>query len=256
MEVVSYKKDRGNRYIVTMDDGVEYKLYDDVILKYELLIEKKIDKKKLEKILEENTLLEAYYRALKYISLRMRSELEIEKYLEKYEYDARTVAYAVKRLRDDGYLDEDKYVKAFINDQVNLTLNGPFKIRNQLRKLGCDNATIWKYLKAISEEEWLGRIKRVLDKKAKTNKAGLAVFKNKMYQELSTLGYGSDDIKAVLEGYSIDTADAFSKEADKTYNKLSSKYSGVELALRFKNKMYMKGFSGEMVDNFLQKKDL
>lgn len=253
MEVKTYKKVKSNMYEVVFDNGDRYKLYDDVILKYELLIEKTLDKKKLEKILADNGLLDAYYKALKYINTKMRSELEIRKYLAKYEFSREQIDYTVCKLREEGYLDEKKYVQAYVNDAITLSLNGPKKIKEVLKKLGIDENITDEYLEKISDDEWIERIKKIVDKKAKINKAGERVFKSKVYSDLIILGYYSEDVKTVLEGYSLDTKDAFDKEADKCYNKLSTKYTGVELELRFKQKMFAKGFDGETISEFLSR---
>jgi len=42
MEVKTYKKIRNNLYEITLSNGEKFKLYDDIILKYELLIERKV----------------------------------------------------------------------------------------------------------------------------------------------------------------------------------------------------------------------
>ena len=64
---------------------------------------------------------------------------------------------------------------------------------------------------------WRSRIEKVLLKKAKTNKVGYVLFKNKMYNELVMLGYDSSMIGQVLDSFSLDTDLVFSKEATKVY---------------------------------------
>lgn len=254
MEIKSYKKLRSNLYEISFKNGDKYKIYDDIILKYELLIDKEVAKKKLEKILEDNALLAAYYRALKYINTKMRTELEIRKYLERYEFTKKQIDYAVSKLKDEGYIDEKRYVQAFINDALNLTLNGPKKIKEELKKLGINEVVIDDYISQIDDGEWIPRIKRIVEKKAKVNKQGERAFKNKVYSDLILLGYYSEDIKEILEGYHIETDNVFKIEAEKIYNKLSLKYCGVELELRFKSKMFSKGFDSDVISSFLEDK--
>lgn len=251
MEVKSYKKLKNNLYEITLDNGEKHKLYDDVILRYELLIDKELKKKKLEEILSENALLDAYYRALKYINTKLRTELEIRKYLFRYEFSNDQIDYAISRLKADGYINESLYVQAFINDSITLSLNGPKKIKDTLNKLGLNETLIDSYLSKIPSDTWLPRIKKIVEKKAKINKSGERVFKNKVYSDLVALGYYSYDIKSFLDSFTLDTGDIFKREADKMYNKLSSKYSGVELELRFKQKMFAKGFDSDDISNYL-----
>ncbi len=254
MEIKSYKKLRGNVYELEMNDGKSYKLYDDIILRYELLIDKHLDQRKLEKILEENDEMVAYYKAVKYIGMKMRTELEIRKYLKKGEFSSKAIKKTVDKLKKEGYLDQEKYAEAYVNDAINLGMSGPRKMRDELEKLGINDEIIEKYISRVNDEIWLERIERILDKKSKLNKVGEALFKNKMYSELIVLGYRSEDIKSALDNFSIDTSLAFEKEADKMYGKLASKYEGSELALRFKSKMFAKGFDSDSISHYLDSK--
>lgn len=254
MNVESYKRKKNNIYEVKLDTGDKYNLYDDIILKYELLTEKKIDEKKLKKIVDENSLYDAYYSSLKYINLKMRTKYEIRKYLSKHEYSVKSIEYAIECLENEGYLDEDKYAQAYLNDSINLSLIGPKKILDNLKILGIDDSITEQYLGSIDEDVWIKRIKKLIDKKAKTNKVGEVLFKNKMMSELLYQGYYVEHIRVILDTYNLDTDDVFLKEADKVYSKLSSKYGGTDLVIRFKNKMYLKGFDGEKIGEYLYSK--
>ena len=256
MEVKSYKKIRGNLYRVTLDDGNNYELYDDVILKYELLIDKRIDEKKLTKILEENEVLDAYYKALKYLGIKMRTRREVEFYLKKKDLSSKAIKKAIDKLEKEGYINSKMYVEAYVNDSINLGTNGPVKIKNALLKLGIDEGDIDEYLNNVDSSTWTDKIEKFVLKKAKTNKVGISLFKNKVYSDLISLGYHSDDIKPVLEAFDLNTDDAFLKEADKVFGKLSTKYSGTELKLRFKSKMFTKAFDSEKISDYLNKKGL
>ena len=87
MEIKKFKKLKNNIYELELDNGSLVKLYDDVIVKYSLLINKKIDNKLLDEITKYNTSLDAYYLSLKYISKKLRCEKEIEKYLTKLDFN-------------------------------------------------------------------------------------------------------------------------------------------------------------------------
>lgn len=251
MEVKTYKKIRNNLYEITLSNGEKFKLYDDIILKYELLIERKVTDKKLASIIAENAKMEAYYKALRYVSTKMRSEIEIRKYLNKNDTPQAAKEYAIDKLKKDGYLNQEKYAQAFVNDAINLSNDGPHKIREDLERQGIDKNIVENYLNVIEDEVWKARVEKVLLKKAKTNKVGYVLFKNKMYNELVMLGYDSSMIGQILDGFSLDTDSVFSKEATKVYEKLSSKYQGTELELRFRSRMYAKGFSGDQISKFL-----
>ncbi len=254
MEIMSFKKKSGNVYEIEVNTGEKYKIYDDIILKYELLIERKIDKKKLEKVLEENVRLDAYYRGLKYLGVRMRSELEIKKYLTKCGFSMPEIVYALGRLKDESYIDNERYVKAYIQDAINLGNDGPKKIYDELLKLGISEKYISPELESISEDEWIDKISSIVSKKAKVNKSSEKMFKNKMINYLLGLGYPFELIKIVMDDVKLETHDAFTHDADKVYNRLSLKYKDKELEYRFKNALYSKGYDLSEISEYLEEK--
>jgi regulatory protein len=109
MKIGKYTKLKDNRYSVKIDD-LTIKLYDDVIVKFELLRVKEIDEALFKEITEYNDKLEAYYKSLKYITRKLRTEKEIYKYLEK-DYDKRVILETIDRLKNMGYLNREVYLK-------------------------------------------------------------------------------------------------------------------------------------------------
>ncbi len=51
MKILKYKKGKGNEYKIYTDKG-EYRLYDDIIIKHELLLKKEINDKEFNSILK------------------------------------------------------------------------------------------------------------------------------------------------------------------------------------------------------------
>ena len=82
MKIQKYIKDKQNKYKVVIDDE-DYILYDDVIVKYELIRKSEIDEKTFKEMLALNDELFSYYESIKYINRKLRSEKEIREYLHK-----------------------------------------------------------------------------------------------------------------------------------------------------------------------------
>ena len=251
MEVKSYKKKQNNMYEVTFSNGEKYNLYDDVILKYELLINKSISPSTLKKIINDNNKKDVYYKALKYISIRMRSKKEMRDYLKKNEYSPSEISFALESLQKDGYLDDKVYAKAYVNDQINLGSHGPRRIFYDLKKLGIDEKYINDALNKVKEKTWRERIEKIIEKRKKTNKDSLYIFKTKLRVFLIKEGYNDNIFNEMIDNLDFNTDDIFKKEAEKEWNKLSRKYSDVELKLKFKNKMYQKGFSVDQINSYV-----
>ena len=121
MKIEKYKKLKSNKYEVEIDD-IKVKLFDDVIVKYELLRKKELSYEEFEEITEYNDKLEAYYKSLRYITRRLRTEKEIWKYLEK-DYSKEVIKETINRLKNDGYLNKEIFLKSYLNDQINFGIS-------------------------------------------------------------------------------------------------------------------------------------
>lgn len=242
MKIISYKKKTSNLYEIALSVKRVLSLYDDVILKYELLLKKEINEKELNEIIEYNNKIESYMTALKYISSKLRTEKEIRTKLMHYSKDA--INYTIDRLTKEGYLNNDLYIKSYINDEVNLKFIGPNKILFNLKKLGFKNEEILNYLNTFDNEIWLDKINKYVLKKVNSNHnlSGL-LLKQKLMQDLVNKGFYKEHINLIINEFDFNDNDSVKeKEYNKLKNKLSKKYSGEELEYRIKIGLMKKGF--------------
>jgi len=244
MHIEKYTKLKGGQYKLNLDDGTNVLLHEDLILKYNLLIIKEVTREQLDELLEENTSYIAYSLCLDYLKTKMRSKKEIKEYLLKKEVKEEFINNAIDILSNQGYLNDEVYCKAFINDRINLSSDGPFKIKENLLKLGIDEQIIQKNITIFNSELELERIRKLIDKHIKTNhnKSKYAL-KKKIVDNLTTLGYTKYLVIQEIESLEINDNDIKEKEYQKLYDKLSKKYSGKELEYKIKQKMYQKGFN-------------
>ena len=244
MKIQGYKYLGNSKYKVIINNE-EYTLYEDIILKYDLLI-KDVNEKDLAKFLEENKRFEAYYVALKYIKTKLRTRKEIEEYLSKKDYNDFDIDYAVARLEQEKYIDERVYAKSYILDAINLKNIGPNKIVMELTNLGIDKNIVLDELSIFTnyiEEE---KVYKYIEKSIKNNhNKSSYILKNKIKQNLINLGYNPNIINKCLNECNIDDNKIYQKELEKVKSKLSKKYTGKELEYKIKQNMYRKGFKVE-----------
>jgi len=242
MKIISYQKKKNNIYEITLSNNEVYSLYDDVILKYELLLKKEINNLELKKILDDNKLQEGYYIALKYINIKLRTEQEIRKKL--IDFNSEVKNYVVDRLKKEGYINNELYIKSYINDEINFKLIGPNKIIFDLKKLGFIDDEINNYLETLDNNIWINKIDKFIKKKINSNHnlSGM-LLKQKIMTELTNRGFEKDTINLVIENYEFNDDDNIKeKEYNKLKNKLSRKYSGEELEYRIKIGLLKKGY--------------
>ena len=245
MKIIKYKKRKNGIYQVFFDNGNDIDLHEEIILKYNLLIKKETNEIELNKMLDENKKYFAYNLSLKYLSNKMRSKKEIKEYLIKNNFDDIVIDEVINILQKDKYLDDDIYTKAFINDKILLSNDGPNKIIGKLDELGIPKDIIDKHIDIFTTELQKEKIKKIADKQIKLNKnKSIKILKNKIIEYLYNLGYSKELIIDYVNNISPQEDSSIAKkEYDKIYKRLSKKYSGVELEYRVKQKMYALGFT-------------
>ncbi len=241
LKITKYKKSTNGKYKVYLEDGRELSLYEETILKFELLLKKEVTD--IPKINEYNLEWDVYYVALKSLKSRFKSVHDTRDFLIKKEYPIDLVDNAIEKLVKQGYLNDDSFTKGFINSQIITTSKGPYKIRGELQDKGISNKIIDDNIDVFTEELQLEKLNKLVSKLLKSNRTrGGSVLRKKITTDLVNLGYDSEIIYKVLTNYNFnDTSDIAKKEYDKLYKKYSKKYEGEELNYKIKQSMYQKG---------------
>ena len=244
---MKYKKGSKGKYKVVLEDGRELSFYEEVILKYQLLIKKEIDDELLIEADQYNQECDVYYVALHSIENRYKSIFELRMWLKKKEYPDELIEKAIDTLKRQGYLNDLSYAKSYVNTQMITTHNGPYKIMRDLQDKKVDSDYINEAIEVFSFEEQEERVRKLIEKDIRSNhtKGGI-VLKQKIYNRLKLLGYDISVLNKVIEGFSFGNDSMIAKkEYDKLIRKYSRKYEGEELKRIVNEKMYLKGLKYE-----------
>lgn len=243
MKIIKYKKGSKGLYKLELDNGNTLNLYEEVILKYELLLKKEIFEEDIFKIEKLNQEWDVYYVALNSIKSRFKSVHDTKEFLRKKEYPIDLIELACDKLVKQGYLNDRSFAKGFINNQIVTTNNGPNKIKRELLEHRVDYDIICDELDIFDEETQCEKIEKVALRLLKTNRSrGGSVLKNKIITDLINFGYDVDLINKVITKFDFsNNEDIAMKEYNKLYKRLSRKYDGKELEYKIKEKLYQKG---------------
>lgn len=243
MKILKYKKLSNGIYELYLEDGSTYKLYEEVILKYDLLLDKEISINNKELIDIYNNYCSLYYKALKSLKSKFKSIYELKKYLTKDDNNLDNVELVINKLLDQGYLNDDLFSKSYINNQIISNMKGPLKIKRELKTKGVDDKYINSNILEFTLDMQVEKINKLISKMLKMNKnKGGEVLKKKIVSYLVNMGYDISIINSQLLNYSFNVdKNIYNKEYNKLYKKLSKKYSGDELEYKIKEKLYLKG---------------
>ena len=250
MKIEKIKK-TGKKYKILLSDGSEIKTYDDVILKYGLLYHKTIDNELLNKINIDNNYYEIYYKVVNYITKRLRSEKEINIYIDKNNITKTDKEKLIKKLKEMNLINDLNFTKAYINDKINLSNIGIDKIKSELLNHNISSDIIDNELNKIDNNLIKEKLRKLIIKKTKNSKYTGYKLKYKVVNELINLGYDKNQILEIYDTISVENTENIKTEYDKLYKKLSYKYSGKELERKIKTKLYNKGFNIDEINNIV-----
>jgi regulatory protein len=256
MKITNIKKMTSGKYKICFDNGEKLNLNDEVILKNNLLFHKEIDEKEFNNLNNENEKYNRYSKVLKQIGYKMRSKKEIIDYMNKNEYSEKEKKEILKKLEDNHLINDLMYVKAFINDKVNLTNDGPDKIKRDLINQDIDENIINKELNNLDQNLFSEKLNKLIDKKISTNhKYSEYQLKQKLLEYFNNLGYPRDMIIDYLQNINVSNDSIIEKEYNSLLRKLSKKYEGDNLYFEIKNRLLRKGFSNSEINRVIKKSE-
>ena len=201
MKIVKYTRLASGKYKVLFDNKKELILYESVIIDTNLLYKKEITSEEYNNLVSLNNYQDIYNKVIKYIGIRLRSKKEITDYLKKMDLSTEVVDDILNKLITNKYIDDERFSQAYIKDKYNFSNNGPYKIINELVKLGIDKDIAYTYTFDIitNEEE---KINKLINKYVKSDKKhDWYYLRNKIYNNLINLGYSKEIVINILNNY-------------------------------------------------------
>ena len=201
MKIVKYTRIDSGKYKVLFNNKKELILYESVIIDTNLLYKKEITNEEYNNLVSLNNYQDIYNKVIKYIGIRLRSTKEITDYLKKMDLSTEVVDDILNKLITNKYIDDERFSYAYIKDKYNFSNNGPYKIINELVKLGIDKDMAYTYTFDIitNEEE---KINKLINKYVKSDKKhDWYYLRNKIYNNLINLGYSKEIVISILNNY-------------------------------------------------------
>ena len=144
---------------------------------------------------EKNT---AFDKALTFLSATRKTEKEIRLHLSKKGYLPAVIDYAVEKLREYGFINDEEYAEAYTESASKK--KGGRLIRMELKNKGLSEEAIENALSELDEGQELETAKGILEKYMRGKTADKATLQ-KAYRHLMSKGFDYDTAKAAIDAY-------------------------------------------------------
>ena len=151
-------------YIITTDEK-EYIFDEDTIVEFGLFKDKVFSKTQFKEILKKRDANNSFNLALKYLSISIKSQNEVEKYLEKKDINKSIINKTIIRLRQFGYLDDKTYALKLLQ-YYQSSNKGPQFISKKLYDKKIDRKIIESTMASFTEDIEKAIINKTLAKEA------------------------------------------------------------------------------------------
>jgi regulatory protein len=108
---------------------------------------------------------EALAKIYRYCSYQERSHQEVQKRLYSYGLNTDEVDQLLSKLITDGFVNEERFAKAYAGGKFRMKKWGRLKIENELNALGLSSRNITRGLKEIEPDDYESALQQLLDKK-------------------------------------------------------------------------------------------
>lgn len=187
--------DRVNIYI---DEKFAFGLDDFLRYKYNLSSGMEISQDFIDDILEAEEKNRVINHALKLLSYRQRSEMEMYNKLREKGYDEEHIDNAIQYCKDKNYIDDRSFAEVFTRDKINLNKHGPQRIKYELISKGVSKDIIEEVLEHTHEDEFQMAMNLALKRLPRYKDDEKPAIYRKLGGFLQRKGYSYNVVKKVL----------------------------------------------------------
>lgn len=132
--------------------------------------------------------------AQRFLALREHNQTELQNKLSQKGYTETEIAETVKFLTDMDYLNEERFIRAFVRANNRFHPEGKYKVLQRLVLKGTDKEQAETILDEIYTDDYNHEcLSRAFEKYSNKTKGS-----NKLFAKILSCGFRSSDIKALL----------------------------------------------------------
>ena len=175
-----------NRFHVYADEAWAGIFLDEMLVKHQIKTDADFDEAEFAEIKRENDERVAFDMAVSYLEKYVVSEKGLKDYLKKKGFDAKAISQAVEKLKDYGFIDDEKFARNYFESLSNG--RGKRAIAQKLKQKGVSGEIVDGLLEEVDEEDELQKAIVNAEKFAK-NRQNDPKIKQKCLAHLIYKGY-------------------------------------------------------------------
>ncbi len=187
------------RYNIFVDEKYSFSLDENQLLDLKIKIGSEISDEQLDGLKGESEYGKAYARALELIVSRPRSEKEMQEYAWRKKWDEVLSERVLGKLRDKGYLDDEKFAQFWLRARTGGKPRSKKKISSELAQKGIKRDIIDQVIANYDDNHEIDALRKLVNKKK--NKYS---DKQKFMSYLASQGFSFDAIRRVLSDENAD----------------------------------------------------
>lgn len=194
IKIESNKKQK-DFVIVYTDDGENFTVNREILLNSRVSKGDNLTQEKKGNLIFESNKKTAFLKAINYISIKKCSKKMIYDYLIKKDFDDKAISYAIDKLIDYRYVDDDDYAKLYT--EYNCKNKGKKKIAFELKNKGITEEIIQKYNN--NEQRELNNCIKIAEKFLKNKDFADIKIKQKLTRHLLYKGFEYNTVQQALD---------------------------------------------------------
>ena len=254
------KKPRSKKYnVITSED--DYTFSEDMIIKYHIFKDKVFTKKEFDQILEDSVVDEYFNKILNLLSISIKSEYEVRKYISDLEIKNKNKLNKnkkedlISRLKELGYLNDETLVNHLV-DYYYRNNKGPLFIKQKLHEKKVEDNLLNKVNEYYTIEMEKEKIDYIISKE-KNDSYTIKKFKLNLINKLLRNGFNSGIVYRKVEDLEvIDNSESLiEKDFIKVLNKVEKKdKTDYEKKQYVINSLLQKGYEYNIINNYIKNK--
>lgn len=191
-------KKNGRQFDIYIDNILKFTLDTNLILKFGVTENMTVDEEWLNNIEGEIQYKKAYEYTLRALSICDNTSGEIRKKLYLKEYSEEIIDRVIKKLLENEYLDDEKYIDRWINDKSKIPGMSKKVIYYKLLQKGLNKELLDRKFNEVDIDDYKLAL-LAAEKKMKTIHGDKEHIKRKIFSYLKGKGYNNDTCFKVIE---------------------------------------------------------